>query len=94
MSLKRWRRRLTDPLVGLGLNATLLAVSVLTFYSMTKIWSAAFWGSPGEEGRPAGRGMVFATVGVVVLSLGVAFFAQPIADLSIRAAAELLDPTV
>ncbi len=74
--------------------AVSLAVSILTFYSMTKIWSATFWGPQGAEGSPAGRGMVFATVAVVLLSLGVALFAQPIADLSIRAAEELLDPSV
>ena len=77
-----------------GIVVAGLAVSVLTFYSMTKIWAAAFWGAPGDEGAQAPRGMTFATIGVVLLSLAVAFFAQPIADLSIRAAEDLLDTSV
>jgi multicomponent Na+:H+ antiporter subunit D len=73
--------------------AVSLAVSLLTLYSMTKIWSAAFWGEPAgtrTEGR-AKRGMLVATGAVMVLSLAVAFAAQPIAELSTRAATDLLD---
>jgi multicomponent Na+:H+ antiporter subunit D len=71
-----------------------LAVSVLTFYSMTKIWGAAFW---GEERELVGRtrpGM-FGAVGLVVIaSLAVAAMAGPLVEFSVRAATELLDPSV
>jgi multicomponent Na+:H+ antiporter subunit D len=74
--------------------AVSLAVSLLTFFSMTKIWNASFWGEPRESiGRP-GVGMLATTGAVVALSLSVALFAQPIAELSARAAADLLDPSV
>lgn len=37
-----------------GIVAVSLAVSLLTLFSMTKIWAAAFWGQPGEGGPGAG----------------------------------------
>ncbi len=76
--------------------AVSLAVSLLTLFSMTKIWSSAFWGDPAEAATGAGskRGMITATAAVALLSLGVALFAQPIAELSTRAAADLVDRTV
>ena len=70
-----------------------LAVGLLTLYSMTKIWGAAFWGEPVST-RAGGRakpGMLAATGAVTVLSLLVAVAAQPIAELSTRAAIDLLD---
>ena len=73
--------------------AVSLAVSLLTLFSMTKIWAAAFWGEPKVSTGSAGRGMLAATASVVVLSLAVAVFAQPIAELSGRAAADLVDPS-
>jgi len=69
-----------------------LAVGLLTLFSMTKIWSATFWGVPMEPAGRAGPGMIGATVAVVALSLSVALLAQPIADLSTRAATDLLNP--
>jgi multicomponent Na+:H+ antiporter subunit D len=76
--------------------AVSLAVSLLTLFSMTKIWGATFWGDPGEAatGERARTGMILATSAVVALSIGVALFAQPIAELSSRAAADLLDRSV
>jgi multicomponent Na+:H+ antiporter subunit D len=73
--------------------AVSLAVSVLTLFSMTKIWSAAFWGEPKDATGSSERGMLAATASVVALSLAVALLAQPIAELSGRAAAELVDPS-
>lgn len=71
-----------------------LAVGLLTLYSMTKIWSAAFWGTPVEGGARAGGGMIVATSVVVVMSLGVALFAGPLVELSLRAASDVLNPTI
>jgi multicomponent Na+:H+ antiporter subunit D len=72
--------------------AVSLAVGMLTLFSMTKIWAAAFWGTPKDTSGQSKQGMVAATAVVVTLSLGVALFAQPIAELSARAAGELVDP--
>ncbi len=74
--------------------AVSLAVSLLTLFSMTKIWGGVFWGETTEPSVPAARGMTVATGSVVALSLGVALFAGPLADLATRAAADLVDPAV
>ncbi len=74
--------------------AVSLAVSLLTLFSMTKIWGGVFWGETTEPGVPSARGMTLATGSVVALSLGVAVFAGPLADLATRAAADLVDPAV
>jgi multicomponent Na+:H+ antiporter subunit D len=93
-----------------------LAVSLLTLFSMVKIWTGTFWGPPSAEpvhddlGRrgtggvqappSARRGrlrpaalMTGATVGVVALTLAIALAAEPLYQLSSRAAAGLVDPT-
>lgn len=82
--------------------AVSLAVSLLTLFSMTKIWAGVFWGRPEEEPPLAsarGEGplraplaMLGATVALVVVSLGVAGAAGPLYELSERAAAGLVDP--
>lgn len=78
-------------------TAVSLAVSLLTLFSMTKIWAGAFWGSP-ESGSSASWGerrrlMIGATALLVLVSLVVAAGAQPLLDFAERAAAQLLDPT-
>ncbi len=74
--------------------AVSLAVSVLTLFSMTKIWGATFWGEEKESSGSAGR-LEIATTGVVLaLSLAVAVSAGPLSELSLRAAADLKDPAV
>jgi multicomponent Na+:H+ antiporter subunit D len=86
-----------------AITAVSLLVSVLTLYSMTKIWAGVFWGTP-EEDPPypsavgdhvlrAPRLMTGATVGLVGLTLGIAVLAQPLYELSERAAVDLIDPT-
>ena len=77
--------------------AVSLAVSLLTLYSMTKIWSNAFWGEPGVvQSAPAGRGdmalMVGATAALVALSVAVTVSAGPLYSLSERTAGDLVDP--
>lgn len=81
--------------------AVSLIVSVLTLFSMTKIWGGAFWGEPkvhveaaGTVGRYGGTvTMLVATGGVVLLTLALAVWAGPFYELCERAAADLLDPT-
>lgn len=78
-----------------------LAVSVMTLFSMMKIWSNVFWEVPevqpspqAEESTALGRGlMVGSTAAVVAVSLAIAIWAGPLHDLTIRAAEELLDGT-
>jgi len=81
--------------------AVSVLVSVLTLFSMTKIWGGAFWGEPQVEVEPeqaivARWGgtvpMLGATTALVVLSLAIAAFAGPLYELAERAAADLLDP--
>jgi multicomponent Na+:H+ antiporter subunit D len=78
-----------------------LAVSLLTLYSMVKIWTGTFWGAPKRppplpEARGTGRLgapalMTAATVGVVGLTVVIAVAAGPLYALSERAATDLVD---
>ncbi|MDJ0953642.1 MAG: proton-conducting transporter membrane subunit [Acidimicrobiia bacterium] len=74
--------------------AVSLAVSLLTLFSMTKIWGGVFWGEQSKAEAKAAPGMVAATVLVVGLSLAVAVLAGPIADLAARAAGDIVDPSI
>ena len=85
-----------------AVTAIALAVSLLTLFSMTKIWGNAFWGAPAvdtAEGPrpplpPARRALMVApTAALVVVSLAIAVLAGPLYDLSERAAQDLLDPS-
>jgi multicomponent Na+:H+ antiporter subunit D len=74
-----------------------LAVSLLTLYSMTKIWANTFWGPDQEkdEGRtltaPRRVLMVGSTASLVALSLAIALASGPLYRLSERAAEDLVD---
>jgi multicomponent Na+:H+ antiporter subunit D len=79
-----------------------LAVSVLTLYSMTKIWGGAFWGEvevvaePGDAVSARHGGtvpMLASTAALVAGSLALALFAGPLFALCERAAADLIDPS-
>ena len=79
-----------------------LAVSVLTLYSMTKIWGGAFWGDievvaePGDAVslRHGGTWPMLASTGALVVgTLALAVAAGPLFELCERAAADLLDPS-
>jgi multicomponent Na+:H+ antiporter subunit D len=82
--------------------ATAMAVSLLTLYSMMKIWNGVFW-SPAEEepegvvhgvGRLGGPVlMVVPTALLVLAGVAMGVFGAPLWELSERAAADLLDPT-
>jgi multicomponent Na+:H+ antiporter subunit D len=77
-----------------------LVVSLLTLFSMVRIWMGAFWSPPETEPAPV-RGsvnraggpplMVGPTAALVACSLAVAAAAGPIYSLCERAAADLLD---
>lgn len=86
-----------------ALVAVSLLVSLLTLFSMAKIWAGVFWSPPDDRpvtavpkptsrlGGP--RFMVLPTAVLVAVSLGVAFAAGPIYSFSERTARELLDPS-
>jgi multicomponent Na+:H+ antiporter subunit D len=74
--------------------AVSLVASLLTLFSMTKIWGGVFWGEETRAKAKAGHGMVGATVVVVLLSLGVALTAGPLVELTERAAVDLVDPAI
>ena len=78
-----------------------LAVSALTLFSMTKIWSGAFWGIPEHpptniaDPSLRSRGslvMIGATGLSAATTLAVTIAAGPLWELSLRAGADLLDP--
>lgn len=78
-----------------------LAVSLLTLYSMTKIWAEAFWkpapeGLAVDDGRGRCRSGLKAMIIPVALLAGVPVLlglaAGPLLELALAAAAQLLDP--
>ena len=81
--------------------AVALAVGLFTLFSMTKIWTGAFWGGAETEperdpqttdrfgGPPL---MVLATLSLVAISISFSIWAGPIHELSQRAAEDLLNP--
>ncbi len=68
-----------------------LVASVLTAFSMTKIWGGVFWGKPTDE-RPVAvpRGMMVATASLVAVGLVLALGAQPLVEYAGRAASDLM----
>jgi multicomponent Na+:H+ antiporter subunit D len=79
-----------------------LAVSLLTLFSMTKIWAGAFWGDPDEHperpplepGRWGGPPlMIVSTAALVAVGVAIALAAGPLYELAERAAADLVDPS-
>jgi len=80
-----------------------LAVTLLTLYSLMKVWVSVFWAAPrdpvpgSDQARPGERFgapllMVLPTAALAALTLGLGLAAGPLYDLSLRAAADLLDP--
>jgi multicomponent Na+:H+ antiporter subunit D len=83
--------------------AVALVVSLLTLYSLMKIWIAVFWSpatepleSPPDRARGEHLGgpllMVVPTAALAALTIAIGVAAGPIYELSLRAAADLLDP--
>jgi multicomponent Na+:H+ antiporter subunit D len=89
-----------------GVMAVALLVSLLTMYSLMKIWISVFW-SPATEpvagGAARGRAaaeplggpllMVAPTAVLAALTVAIGLAAGPLYDLSLRAAADLLEPS-
>jgi multicomponent Na+:H+ antiporter subunit D len=83
--------------------AVSLAVSLLTLFSMTKIWAGAFWGKPDALAddvkmtatvlRPLPNLMVWPTAALVVLSLAYVAAAGPIYEVGLRAGELVSDPS-
>ncbi len=77
-----------------------LIVSLLTLFSMTKIWAGVFWGEP-ESATPLAEGrtnggpplMVLATGLTVALSISFVVFAGPMFELAERAGDDLMNPS-
>lgn len=77
-----------------------LVASVLTLFSMSKIWAGVFWGAPDDPPpalaedtgtlRPP-RGMIVATAAMVGLTLVIPVFGGKAYDIAERAAVDLLD---
>lgn len=68
--------------------------SFFTLYSMTKIWSYAFWrGKCREEAGPGYRGMMLPTGILIVFTMFMGLVAQPFVGLAERAAKDVQDPT-
>lgn len=76
-----------------GVVAVALLVSLLTLFSMMKIWTGIFWGEPAAPGPGARRGMRLMTGSVALLSVVIAFMASDLIGASIRAAESLLAVT-
>ncbi|MCZ7556136.1 MAG: Na+/H+ antiporter subunit D [Bacteroidia bacterium] len=82
--------------------ATALAVSVLTLFSMTKIWGEAFWrerdgdAAPSAGARTLRRGDSWLLIAPIVLlalcTVAMGVGAQYVFDLTDQAARELIDP--
>jgi multicomponent Na+:H+ antiporter subunit D len=90
--------------------AIALLVGLLTLFSMTKIWAAAFWKGPEADDsnhagppdeprnqpprRPIPFGMLAPVIALALLTVLIGAAAGPVFDLSMRAAEQLMDPTV
>ncbi|MCX7607690.1 MAG: Na+/H+ antiporter subunit D [Anaerolineales bacterium] len=80
-------------IVGVGLG-----VSLLTLYSMTKVWNEVFW-KERKEAKPAPLQPVSAwmwagTIGLVAVSVAVGLLAGPLFELAEQAAAQLTTPSL
>jgi len=76
-----------------GIVAVSLFASVLTLFSMTKIWGGVFLGKAAEDApRRLAPGMSWATAGMLAVSLVIALGAEPLIQYAERAAADLVDP--
>ncbi|MBW3591691.1 MAG: Na+/H+ antiporter subunit D, partial [Actinobacteria bacterium] len=85
-----------------GIVAVSLLVSLLTLFSMTKIWSGVFWGEVQPESMKEKQKerqlvtsplMTGATAALILLSLAVSLGAGPLFELSAQAANQLLEPS-
>jgi multicomponent Na+:H+ antiporter subunit D len=85
--------------------ATALAVSLLTLFSMAKIWGGAFWGTQPQpidrlpssvfDSKTLGSktALYLPMVVLALLTLTIGLMAEPVMDLATQAADQLLHPT-
>lgn len=80
------------------ITITALAVSFMTLYSMTKVWNEAFLKNSEKPlrnpGKKVSRWMVFSTICLVFISLLFGFLVEPISQLTLSAANQLLNPEI
>ncbi|MEN0021449.1 MAG: proton-conducting transporter membrane subunit, partial [Planctomycetota bacterium] len=79
-----------------GIVAVSLVVSILTIFSMIKIWTNAFWGSPPEDApEPSANwrqlGPIF---GLAAITLAVSLGAPAVYKLAMRTGNDLLTPSI
>jgi multicomponent Na+:H+ antiporter subunit D len=86
--------------------ATALGVGLLTLFSMIKIWGKAFWGGPPEaaggnaateEARlplAARLSLYLPMTALALLTVTIGLLAQPVFEISLQAAQQLLDPRI
>ncbi len=75
--------------------AVSLVVSLLTLFSMSKIWQEAFWKPARREGKGALPAHLWGAVGgIVLVGVLLGLLANPIMALSLEAAEQLLQPTL
>jgi multicomponent Na+:H+ antiporter subunit D len=81
--------------------ATALAVSLLTLFSMSKIWAGAFWRSPPSPAATAAEAplrfssrlaLYLPMTMLALLTLVIGLAAEPVLSLATRAADQLLNP--
>ena len=74
-----------------------LAVGLLTLFSMSKIWNEGFWKAhPGGEGAVTGRlrlTMLIPSIALAAITILIGLQAGPFVDIAITAAEQILDPT-
>ncbi len=78
--------------------AVLLLTGLLTVYSMTKIWSEAFWKpapvAPVQAPRPSlSRAMIVPIVGLATITILIGLIPAPLLELAEASAGQLLDPS-
>jgi multicomponent Na+:H+ antiporter subunit D len=83
-----------------GMVACAAGVGVLTLFSMTKIWSEAFWkaepegaAAPAPPGRAAATALLLPVAGLALLVVAFGLAAGPVVAIAERAAADLSDPS-
>ncbi|MFC0202183.1 Na+/H+ antiporter subunit D [Paracoccus rhizosphaerae] len=84
-----------------GVAAISLAVGLLTIFSMTKIWGAAFWPDhpdgikPRLSDLPMGDrvALMLPIIGLAALTCIIGLFPEPFVQFAERSATQLLDPT-
>jgi len=80
--------------------AVSLAVSLLTLFSMTKIWMEAFWKPAPEKAPPQNReagyklSLVLPALAMGLISVLLGFLAQPVYGLAEQAAGVLMQPAL